>query len=253
MTPFDEMINLSVYIISNEDLRFIVAQTPNANRVLTIAGSGDQALFYTLGGATHVDTFDHAFGARIIQDIKTTAIQHLEYNAFIEMMYNLSPANIQKSVPHNVLNNLPDITRTNMPQAMMFANRAGHDISKFPSDIEFARLKATLHAPYNFIHDNLTNIHNRVQGSYDVINISNIFDYGYIGDQKQQFQILRNLAPLLNIGGTIVYDNQKGRIYPQGTEFKIPDMNIILQYQTIRHKAPNCSRIDRLDLFQRTR
>ena len=249
----DEMTNLSVYTISNEDLRFIVAQTPTARRVLTIAGSGDQALFYTLGGATHVDTFDRAFGARIIQDIKTTAIQHLEYNAFIEMMYNLSSIDIQKSIPYNVLNKLPDITRTNMPETMIFFNYANHNISKLPTATEFARLKATLHAPFNFIHENITNIHTRVQGPYVVINISNIFDHQYISDQEQQFQILRNIAPLLNVGGTIVYDNQNGRTYTQDKKFIIQSLNIILQYKSIQYKDKNSSRINRLDLFQRIR
>ena len=62
--------NVPAYTISNENQRWATQVVPNVKKVLTVAGSGDQALFYKLSGATIIDTFDITCNARAIQDIK---------------------------------------------------------------------------------------------------------------------------------------------------------------------------------------
>jgi len=244
MSDLDTLFNIP-YIISNENLRSIVAATPNAKNVLTIAGSGDQALFYTLGGATHVDTFDILSNARTIQDIKTTAISQLSHAEYVEMLRNTRSGS-QMSVPAAVQAKLPPHSRSAL-KTLIFRNGVyKSDIEKLPTAAEYARMQAIIHAPFNFIHENLTAIHTRVTGPYDVINISNIFDRNYISDIEQQMRILCNLAPLLNVGGVIVYDNQFGYKYKDFT-LPIPNSDIRLQ-----HKSATAPRM-RLDLFQRTR
>ena len=79
---------LSAYIISNENQRWATRVVPNIKRVLTVTGSGDQALFYKLAGAKIVDTFDITPNAGVIQDIKYNAVKHLdrdEYTRLLEM------------------------------------------------------------------------------------------------------------------------------------------------------------------------
>lgn len=233
------------YIISNENLRAIVAETPNARRVLTIAGSGDQALFYTLGGATIIDTFDIKPNARTIQDIKTTAIMGLPYDAYIMFMKKLRK-NIPHIIPAEMLADMPRQSAEAV-QKLTFCNYINeHNICNLPTEAEFARLQATLYRPFNFINADLADIHNHVTGPYDVINISNIFDTNYIREPKKQFQILTNLTPLLRIGGTIVYDNQNGYTY-KDEPIKLPNGTELL------HRRIDLINRERLDLFQRTR
>lgn len=245
MNDLDEIFN-TPYIISNENLRQIVAATPNARRVLTITGSGDQALFYTLGGATHIDTFDIKTNARTIQDIKTTGIKGLPYDIyimFIQQLYKRNPKNI---IPAKMLADMPPHSAAAVEDLVFCNYISEHNIHNLPTAKEYARLQATLRQPFNFIHANLKNIHMHVTGPYNVINISNIFDRNYIGDIKEQYQILANLTPLLSIGGSIVYDNQNGYDYTD-EPIKLPnDMEL-------QHKCIELPKREYLDLFQRTK
>ncbi len=236
----------ALYIVSNENLRAAVAATPNAKRVLTITGSGDQALFYTLGGATHVDTFDKLSNARTIQDIKTAAISQLSYSQYLDMMYNLRD-NPKKYVPKIVQAKMPASSVAEL-DGLTFRNGVDRrDSSPLPTAQEYARLQATIRGHFNFFHENLTDIHSCVTGPYDVINISNIFDMNYIYDRQQQTQILTNLAPLLRVGGAIVYYSQTGRTYIDGKmPLPIPDIDIC-------HKSVPLPERMCIDLFQRTR
>lgn len=233
------------YLISNENLRRTVATTPNARRVLTICGSGDQALFYTLGGATTVDTFDININARTIQDIKTAAIKVLPYEKYMPFLQDLYCH--AAPIPAQILTNLPTHSATEAPH-LHFRNNIGEsDKNKLPTAAEYARLQATLHQQFNFINADLAEIHTRTDSKYDVINISNIFDINYISDIKQQIQILQNLTPLLNINGTIVYNNQAGYTYAENATLSCQNG------MTLRHRSIMLNSINRLNLFQRIR
>ena len=82
------------YVVSNEDLRYTTALTRDMGRkVLTVAGSGDQPLFYKLNGANHIDTFDVSFCAKAIMDIKTAAIRAgMGYDSYKQMLRNFHQA-----------------------------------------------------------------------------------------------------------------------------------------------------------------
>ncbi len=161
------------------------------------------------------------------------------------MMYNLR---------YGPKENIPGIVQSKMPahsvaalDHLMFCNSCTPDyIAQLPTATEYAHLQATIQGPFNFFHENLTNIHTRVTGPYDIINISNIFDRNYIGDMSQQSHILCNLAPLLRVGGTIVYDNQRGHTYPD-VPMTLPNTDIDICHKRVT--GPQMC----IDLFQRTR
>ena len=83
------------YTVTNEDLRAETALTAeNARRILTVAASGDQALFYLLSGAEHIETFDITYAAKVIQEIKFAAIrQQMSYSDYIHILENIQHVN----------------------------------------------------------------------------------------------------------------------------------------------------------------
>ena len=74
------------YVINNEiayEVLKLLSPIKGA-RVLTVAGSGDQPLFYSAMGASVIDTFDISYCAKVIMDIKNTAIRaKMSYNDFV--------------------------------------------------------------------------------------------------------------------------------------------------------------------------
>lgn len=203
--------NLPAYIISNEHQRWATQAVPNVKSVLTVAGSGDQALFYKLSGAQVVDTFDININASIIQDIKCTAIKNLNRDEYIDLLTRIYRADGD----HVII--IPQICRLweffssktretllNNRFGMMFS--AGHDIFAYqeniPTDDEYKKLGKLLDKKFNFIWTDLAKLGTKLQRKYDLINISNIFDYYQNG--SDQIKILKELSEYLNINGHIV-------------------------------------------------
>lgn len=217
----DEQYFFPAYTISNEDLRWATTQIPNSNRVLTTAGSGDQALFYKIAGATHIDTFDFTPYARVIQDIKTTAIQNLtreDYVRLINDLYGARNPEAVKNMPH-IMYSMPgasaEILRKHRAPDMFNAGCAAcmypHNL---PTDAEYKKLKSEIHEPFKFILSDLAELHAKLTTEYDLINLSNIFDKSY--DWKEQVYTLANLIKHVRVGGKIIY-------LPQYQRFKYSD------------------------------
>lgn len=196
------------YVITNENLRFTTGLTQHMARdVLTITGSGDQALFYTLAGATHIDTFDVTYCAHAICDIKTGAISKLqfeEYNAMLSTLYRNPHA------PHveNMAQVIPTLSQQtakfiqDMDNYYIFAN--GLSPESYPENMltkdEFNKLKQTIHKPFNFIWSDAMHIHEHITQEYDVINLSNIFEWV----PETTIPTLESLQKHLRVGGYII-------------------------------------------------
>lgn len=250
---------LPAYVISNEDQRWATNVIPNVRKVLTVTGSGDQALFHTLAGATAVDTFDITVNARAIQDIKFAAIKNIPLGEYIQLLHDLrlrldflDTPTMQKLLPL-----LPGTTREIINQGRhdyMFCSGLGiteyyENVPKIP---EYIKLRKILTKPFNFILCDLYDLSAKISDTYDFINLSNIFDYCY--DAETQAKILRELTDHLNIGGHIAY-------LPQRQQFDYSNVRLTssngakLKYQTT--KINNTAKLNRIDtkmiLFQRTR
>lgn len=239
------------YTISNENQRWATNAVSNVQRALTVAGSGDQAIFYRINGAKHIDTFDITNNARVIQDIKFVAIKNLTqqeyYNLIIDLFYS---ADI-KQIPamRDILPLLPDetmkIINTNGNSNLFGAGLdARHYPENIPSPTEYQKLKSQLQKPFNFVQCDLCDLNAKISGRYDLINISNIFDYCY--DGQTQAKILYKLSSNLHIGGYIVYLPQVQRFNYE--KLRIATDKIELKYaKTIEHNRST------MILFQRTR
>jgi hypothetical protein len=241
---------MPAYIISNERQRWATQVVPNVKSVLTVAGSGDQALFYKLAGAENIDTFDININASIIQDIKCAAIKNLSRDEYIDLLTRLYRADSNRIITTPQICRLweffsPETQETllNNRSGMMFG--AGHDIFAYPENIptddEYKKLGKLLDKKFNFIWSDLERLGIKLQRKYDLINISNIFDY--IPDGKIQTKILNDLSEHISVGGHIVY-------LPQKTKF---DYTKFQSEKLSYAKTIPDNRYATMILFQRTR
>ncbi len=198
------------YIVSTEmDLpRTIRLFDNNPRDVLTVAGSGDQAMFYVAAGVQNVDTFDMTFGAKVIMDIKTAALQKMErgeYSRFINSLYKIEDLKNDNTVCE-VVKGMPADTAAYVMRMTgsqifgKFRRPPGLWDTWIPSDAEYAKMQNVIKDPFNFIWTDITDLHTHLHKTYDVINISNIFDWR---NKKTVPHILQQLFDKLNVGGYI--------------------------------------------------
>lgn len=213
---------LPAYSTTNEDWRSARTITYGARRVLTVAGSGDQALTYRLAGAAHVDTYDITHCAHVIQDIKTTAIQILPRNEYIrliqELHYSTNPFGLESM--RQIIKHLPSATLAKIrknPNNFRFYR--GSDITSYPNNIftdsEYKKLQTIVRKPFKFYLAPIEHLHTQLTGKYDLIDTSNIFDYG----QTNIIDTLVSLIPHTKVGGRIIYMPQN--INPDYTGLQI--------------------------------
>ena len=243
----------SAYTISNESQRWATSAVPNIHRVLTVAGSGDQAIFYKLAGAKIVDTFDITHNAGVVQNIKYAAIKKMDTpDDYKDFLVDLFYTTDVMSMPQmkNLKRHLTKYSRRTIDVnsgTQMFCT--GLDANAYPENIptdsEFEKLKTILNKPFRFIQSDLENVHAKIHGKYDLINLSNIFDYCY--DGRTQAQILISMAKHLNVGGHIVY-------LPQMPRFKYTDVHIKTKSGIeLNYQDTKSYRDTKMILFQRTR
>lgn len=243
---------LPAYTISNEHQRWATAVIPGVKRVLTVAGSGDQAIFYKIAGATVVDTFDITKNAGVIQDIKYTAIKQLaspEYSILLKRLYHTKDV-MSVSQMGYLSQFLTEESRNTIKQnndGQMFT--AGLPVDEYPYNIptyeEYQKLQKLLKEPFRFIRCGLEDLSTKISGKYDIINLSNIFDYCY--DGPTQGKILADLAEHLNVGGHIAYLPQVQRFNYEGVRIRTTRGTEIVYKETKKYRDT------KMILFQRTR
>jgi hypothetical protein len=173
------------YVVTNEDLRFVIGVKDAKNaRVLTVAGSGDHPLFYRLAGAKSVDTFDLSYCARVIMNIKTAAIPVLRYDEYIKMLNCMHCATDTDHISHfaRIKNKLPRDSRkflSDMQGNKIFG--AGLRLSDYmeylPAAAEYAKMQKLIKRPFAFKWADITEVHKELTKTYDIMNLSNIFEY----------------------------------------------------------------------------
>lgn len=203
-----------VYSVTNENIRFLTRLSGKENPyVLTAACSGDPALFFKLSGASHVDTFDISYCAKVISDIKATAIPYLEYDEYIGLLHDLFRMRkksdssalqlIEPLLPAPTLDFLDQLQGYNLFNKGVSPN---YFQKTFITEQEFNSLKYKNLKPFNFIWSDIVNLHQHLDARYDVINFSNIFEY--FNDDKAITTVLENVRPFLAHDGIILVDNK---------------------------------------------
>ena len=178
----------AAYVITNEHLRdatkFIPENTENA---LTVAASGDHPFFAKLYGAKHIDTFDLSYNAKLTMDIKTAALQILNYEGYYTLLNDLYASKDTVNIPNmaEIMKKLSAEEQTylkGMTGCKLFCQGLHPSVSydfgaSFLSRTELEKLKKELREPFNFIWSDVKSLHTRLNKSYKFIHLSNIFDY----------------------------------------------------------------------------
>ena len=184
--PGGSLDYLPAYVVSNERLRYTTGLTRDMGRkILTVAGSGAQPLFYALNGATKVDTFDVSYCARAIMDIKVQAIKSgMSYEKYKKLLTDLhfAPSASRVVGMDEILMNIPGDS-AKFVRAMdgykIFSAGLKPDFyaQEMISVAEYLRLQKMLTAFFSFVWTNVTELHAYLTDEYDVINLSNIFEW----------------------------------------------------------------------------
>ncbi len=195
------------YVYTNECVRTALrALNPEQGaRVLSVAASGDQPLFYKLAGASQVDTFDISFNAKMMMDIKTTAIQHLDRLDCIYLWgrinrgYEISDIAQYKKIAEF----MPADTRGYI-ECMRGAQlvRTGGMLDLCLESKEFDNLKKSVNAPFEFKWTDLSDLSRHLTQEYDQMYLSNILQYNT--SPEYMLRVANDLMAHLSVGGKIL-------------------------------------------------
>lgn len=218
------------YPTTNEDWRFAMQKLQPQNKsVLTVAGSGDQAIAFAISGAKDIDTFDKTVFANVIMQMKFSAIPTLDYTQYKDFVNGIADAKSVHDIPSydKIAPKCPSniITTTKqMNGCKIFHNGCGVCHEYMPTESEYNIAQQVISTKQvNFIWTNLQNLHTHLDKSYDIIYLSNIFEDFYQGSKITA--ALNNLRPFLNINGQIM-------LY---TSWILADIA-----ETIEHAAQEC-------------
>ena len=194
------------YAKTNEDIREVLwALQPKPNSsVLTVAGSGDQALHYLISGAGHIDTFDITFNAKMMMDIKTTAIQKLGRVDYARLVNGTAKANditaisqfqeIAEFLPADTHNYIQDMRGLRLVRGGSYFETLYND--------EYAKLQKIVNKPFNFIWTDLKDLSSHLTQEYDQIYLSNILQYH--AHPEYVTPLVMDLARFLKPGGVMM-------------------------------------------------
>ncbi len=196
------------YATTNEDWRFAMHELkPTGKSVLTVAASGDQPIAFRLSGARDIDAFDTTYFAKVIMDIKTSALQTMDCTQYKNMVAELRNARSSRDITayDKIKPACPRETLTAIRQmdgCRIFSMGTGIRDEYLPNEAEYNAAKQVVRKPIRFIWSDLENLHTKLNKKYDLIYLSNIFEYYH--DTNKITKTLNNLYPFLNENGEIM-------------------------------------------------
>lgn len=196
------------YPTTNEDWRFAMTElNPAGKSVLTVTSSGDQPIAFAISGARDIDTFDTTYFARVIMDMKTSAIQtmnHEQYGNFVNKLRNTKSV---RDIPEykKIVDVCPKssvLAARQMTGCKIFNAGTGVRPEYTPNESEYAVAQKIITQPINFIWSDITELHMQLNKEYDIIYLSNIFEYFH--HRQKIMNVLNNLRPFVKNGGEIM-------------------------------------------------
>lgn len=196
------------YPTTNEDWRFAMTElNPAGKSVLTVTGSGDQPIAFAISGARDIDTFDTTFFARVIMDMKTSAIQTMnrdQYYSFVDDLDKTS--NVCDITGYEKIKSvcpMQSILAAKQMRGCRIFNQGCNTYPEYmPNESEYNAAKKIIKQPINFIWSDIAELHTQLNKEYDIIYLSNIFEYFH--NRQKITNVLNNLKPFVKIGGEIM-------------------------------------------------
>jgi len=196
------------YPTTNEDWRFAMHELkPAGKSVLTVTGSGDQPIAFAISGARDIDTFDTTYFAHVIMDMKTSAIQTMNHKQYFSFVDDLNKKNficdvngydkIQSVCPLQSI-----LAAKQMRGCRIFNQGYSMYLEYMPNESEYNAAKNIIKKPMNFIWSDIAELHTQLNKEYDIIYLSNIFEYFH--NRKKITNVLNSLKPFVKNGGEIM-------------------------------------------------
>jgi hypothetical protein len=215
-----------VYLFTNENIYGTLKTAGDlANKkILTVGASGDHVFESYLLGAGDVHTFDINSNQKNVIELKNHMIRNLPYDNFMDFFFstdNFFNQNILTPIRHKLSDNLRNFLKKCSDKDIRgnFKDRAAIN-----SEYEIKRLQyISNESNYNTVRDrlperipfqrcSLSQLANTTTQKYDLILLSNIFDYLYSASYDKALKLIHTcndiLTPLLTNNIT-----PKGRIY----------------------------------------
>lgn len=210
-----------VYLFTNENVSGYLESLGGLQnkKVLTVAGSGDHAFEVLLAGATHVDTFDINYLQKHVLELKSKMIKYLSYGDFMKFFFDKNhffDKNIIKPIWKTFSSELRVFLlmyyyHLRQGRRIFRYNGAQHDeyipdMNSYVSDeLAFKELKQIMPDKISFKEANALDIANKFDTTYDVILMSNIFEYLYtdITDITSRLKVF-HMYILSTIAGNIL-------------------------------------------------
>lgn len=214
-----------VYLFTNENAvdTLRVMGGVNGERVLTVGASGDHAFEAYLAGATHVDTFDINSAQNCVVELKTKMIKNLDYANFMDFFFEKNEFFNQKIIkplyPKFSHELMVFLAKYIMYGNALFkyhgatcAKYIEPNISYIRSPENFEKLRDALPEKINFVHCGLDGVTKNFQEKYDVVILSNIFDYLYLQDMIREPRMIRFYNEILRPIANQNLSRKNGRI-----------------------------------------
>ncbi len=180
-----------VYLFTNENIPgYLGGLCLDNARVLTVGASGDHAFEAYLRGASYVDTFDINSWQGAIIELKNHMIRNLDYEVFMDFFFDKKrffDTRLLKPIKPRFSNELNDFLQQ--------YEKIGSDIFRYQNSVNpaysdkmisyindktiYNKLSETLPEKINFTHCSMANLSATFHRRYDLIMLSNIFEYMY--------------------------------------------------------------------------
>ena len=196
------------YPTTNEDWRFAMCELkPAGKSVLTVTGSGDQPIAFAISGARDIDTFDTTFFARVIMDMKTSAIQTMDRDQYYSFVDDLDKtSNVCDITGYEKIKSvcpMQSILAAKQMRGCRIFNQGCNTYPEYmPTESEYDTAKKIIKKPINFIWSDIAELHTQLNKEYDIIYLSNIFEYFH--NRKKITNVLNSLRPFVKVGGEIM-------------------------------------------------
>ncbi len=218
-----------VFLFANENISGYLSQINSVQdkTVLSVAASGDHAFECLLAGAKQVDLFDINYLQKHVVELKATMIRHLPYSDFMRFFFDekrFFSKNIIQPIWHRLSPGLKVFLNHyyNTQDTSIFRyNGAQHSdyltdqftYIKYPS--EYKNLGRVLPQKFKFTQADITEIPQKFSTVYDMIMLSNIFEYMYVDTDEydkrlaqfyQQILVPMTDQNLNQISGQVCFD-----------------------------------------------
>lgn len=193
-----------VFLFSNENIAgtFKTLGNIDGKNILTVASSGDYAFDAYLAGAKNVDTFDINSFQKHVMELKSCMIKRVDYYSFLKFFFsktNFFNQDLIKPAKNILSDELKCFLElyNNKKRDLFRYRQASHpdfcpwtNLNYLKTENNYYALRKVLPEKINFMHCDLMDVSANFSQKYDIILLSNIFDYVFTEQKLTQNRMM---------------------------------------------------------------